>query len=161
MPQALWSSKLPTYNKLSIFGCEAYAFILRDKRSKLAPHTTKCIFLGYGTDAEFGYKQWDLEKQKLIRRRDVVFNKYAILSFNPSQPKRSGKQVSFDEDIVEGPTHRAELTNNRKGPSQSLCRIQIGRRSNSLIRFVQTSKSVDPNWPRHSLCHDHHGFIWT
>ena len=55
VPQALWSGKQPTYDRLRIFGCEAYAFIPRDKRTKLAPHATKCIFLGYGTDGDFGY----------------------------------------------------------------------------------------------------------
>ena len=46
VPQALWSGKEPTYDRLRIFGCEAYAFIPREKRTKLAPHAMKCIFLG-------------------------------------------------------------------------------------------------------------------
>ena len=56
VPQALWSGKEPTYDRLRIFGCEAYAFIPREKRTKLAPHAMKCIFLGYRTDGEFGYR---------------------------------------------------------------------------------------------------------
>mgnify|MGYP002776780872 CR=1 FL=1 len=65
--QALWSRKEPTYGRLRIFGCEAYAFIPREKRTKLSPHAMKCIFLGYGTDGEFGYRLWDPENRKLIQ----------------------------------------------------------------------------------------------
>ena len=39
----------------------------RDKRTKLAPHALKCIFLNYGIDGNFVYCLWDLENQKLIR----------------------------------------------------------------------------------------------
>ena len=80
VPQALWSGKQPTYDRLCIFGCEAYAFIPREKRTKLAPHATKCIFLGYGTDGDFGYRLWDPENRKLIRSSDVVFNEDSIFS---------------------------------------------------------------------------------
>ena len=66
VPQALCSDTQPNYNQLRIFGCEAYAFIPREKRTKLSPHATKCIFLGYRTDGKFGYKLWDLENRKLI-----------------------------------------------------------------------------------------------
>ena len=77
--------------------------------TKLAHHATKCIFRGYGTHGEFNYRLWSSENWKLIRSSDVLFNEDSILSSHPSQPKRSGKKVSFDEDIVEGPTHQAEL----------------------------------------------------
>ena len=59
VPQALWLGKQPTYDRLRIFGCEDNAFIPRDKRMKLAPHAKKCIFLGYGTDGDYGYWLWD------------------------------------------------------------------------------------------------------
>ena len=52
---ALWSGNELTYDRLHIFGYEAYTFIPKEKRTKLAPHSTKCIILGYGTDRDFGY----------------------------------------------------------------------------------------------------------
>ena len=88
VPQALWSGRKTTYKRLRIFGCEAYTFIPREKRTKLVPHLTKCIFLGYGTNGEFGYRLWDPENQKLIRSSDAVFNEDSILS-NRSQQKIS------------------------------------------------------------------------
>ena len=109
MPQTLWSRKEPTYNRLHIFGCDAYVFIPREKRTKLAPHAKKCIFLSYGTNGEFGYMVWDPKKRRLIRSSDVVYNEDSILSWN--QQKIVGKKVSFeiDIDVVEGPTHRTKL----------------------------------------------------
>ena len=107
--QALWSGKELPYDRLRIFRCEPYAFIPREKSTKLARHATKCIFLNYGTDGEFNYKLWDPENRKLIRNSDVVFNEDSILSRN--QQKIVVKRVSFesDGDVVEGLTARTEL----------------------------------------------------
>ena len=109
VPQSLWSRKEPTYNRLHLFECEAYTFIPREKRTKLAPHSTKCTFLGYGTDGEFGYRLWDPKNRKLIWSSDVVSNEDSILSRN--QQKIVGKNVSFkiDTDVIEGPTHQTKL----------------------------------------------------
>ena len=109
VPQALWSGKQLTYDRLRIFGCEAYVFILKGKRTKLASHATKCIFLSYGTDGDFDYRLWDPENKKLIWSNNVVFNEDSIFS-KRNQQKRVGKKVSFEDDdnVVEGPTHRAE-----------------------------------------------------
>ena len=84
--QALWSDKQPTYDRLRIFRWEAYAFIPRDKRTKLAPHATRCKFLGYGTDGDFGYKLWDPKIWKLMRSSDVVLNEDSyLLSVKPTE----------------------------------------------------------------------------
>ena len=45
----------------------------------------------------------------MIWSSDVLFNEDSILSSNPSQPKKSGKKVSFDEDIVQESTQWPEL----------------------------------------------------
>ena len=37
----------------------------------------KCVFLGYDIN-EFGYRLWDFENHKIIRRRDVIFNENII-----------------------------------------------------------------------------------
>jgi hypothetical protein len=33
----------------------------------------RSVFIGYGTDS-YGYRKWDMEKQKTVRSMDVVFN---------------------------------------------------------------------------------------
>ena len=51
IPQEIWTGRKPNYDKLRIFGCEAYALIPKDDRQKLAPRSRKCVFLGYGPEA--------------------------------------------------------------------------------------------------------------
>ena len=51
----IWTSSKPNYDKLRIFGCEAYALIPKDDRRKLEPRSRKCVFLGYGPDGEIRY----------------------------------------------------------------------------------------------------------
>ena len=106
--QALWLEKEPAYEGLHIFRCEAYAFIPRENKTKLSPHATKCIFLGYGTDGEFGYKLWNPENRKLIRGSDVVFRLYSLTK--PAD--NSGQNISFEiaTNGVEGPSHRTECS---------------------------------------------------
>lgn len=40
----------------------------------------KCIFLGYANE-EFGYRLWDLVKNKIIRSRDDIFNESKIFKW--------------------------------------------------------------------------------
>ena len=93
-PQGLWSRQTPWYDRLRIFGCEEYMSAPKGNRQKLAPRSTKCIFLGYGTDGQFGYQLWDLELQRLVRSNDLVFNEHTIFT-DKIRPK-SEKQVNFD-----------------------------------------------------------------
>ena len=81
----------------------------------------KCIFLGYETDGEFGYKLWDPENRRLIRSSDVVFNEDSILSRN--QQKIVGKRVSFEiaKDNVEGSAHRTEENEVQTYPDTDDC----------------------------------------
>ena len=67
VPQELWSEKTPDYNRLRIFGCEAYALVPKDDRRKLESRSRKCIFLGYRPDGSFGYRLWDPETSQVIR----------------------------------------------------------------------------------------------
>ena len=48
--QETWTGSKPNYDKMRIFGCEAYALIPKDDRWKLEPRSRKCVFLGYGPD---------------------------------------------------------------------------------------------------------------
>jgi hypothetical protein len=63
---------------MRIFGCDAYALISKDQRSKLDPRAKRYVFVGYG-DGVKGYILWDHTAQKLIIRRDVVFDESSHL----------------------------------------------------------------------------------
>ena len=42
-------------NTLRVFGCTAYAYILKDELQKLDPKARKSILMGYGTETK-GYR---------------------------------------------------------------------------------------------------------
>jgi hypothetical protein len=78
IPQELWIGRKPDYDKLRIFGCEAYALVPKDERRKLESRSRKCVFLGYGPDGSFGYRLWDSETFQIVRSSDVVLNESAM-----------------------------------------------------------------------------------
>ena len=61
-----------------MFGCSAYADIVRDERSKLDAKSRQCIFLGYHKGVK-GFKLWDLKINKVVISRDVIFYEKAML----------------------------------------------------------------------------------
>ena len=58
IPQELWSGSKPNYDKMRIFGCEAYALILKDDRRKHKPRFRKLFSLAMDqmarSDTHFG-----------------------------------------------------------------------------------------------------------
>lgn len=77
-PAELWYGSKPDLSNIRIFGSMCYNQIPAEKRKKLDVKSTKCIMLGYGTS--FGiFRLWDIENNKLILGRHVVFNEKAIL----------------------------------------------------------------------------------
>lgn len=59
VPEEVWTGSPPSYGHLRVFGCEAYVHMPKEKHSKLDPKSKKCIFLGYGSSGEMGYRLWD------------------------------------------------------------------------------------------------------
>ncbi|GMF23329.1 unnamed protein product [Phytophthora fragariaefolia] len=52
----------------------AYAWIPKDKRTKLEAHAVKCIFVGYDEEDRSGYRLLRLLDYEVIHSRDVRFN---------------------------------------------------------------------------------------
>ena len=69
-PYEAWHGKKPKVEHLRVFGCDAYAHIPKDERSKLDSKARKCILLGHGQETK-GYRLYD----KVLYSRDVQFNK--------------------------------------------------------------------------------------
>jgi transposase InsO family protein len=59
------------YQKLRPFGCVCYAHVPKEKRKKFDRRSIKGIMVGY---APTGYRIYDLEKQKVIEARNVLFD---------------------------------------------------------------------------------------
>ena len=69
------------YSHLKIFGCDAYALILRNQRSKLDPKSKCYVFIGYDYAVK-GYRLWDPSSRKIFISRDVTFDEYSLLKSN-------------------------------------------------------------------------------
>jgi hypothetical protein len=55
----------PSYEHLHMFGCACYPNLSAKATHKLAPRSTKCIFLGYSADHK-GYRCLDLTTNNII-----------------------------------------------------------------------------------------------
>ena len=62
---------------LKIFGCDAYAHVPKDERSKLDVKAQKCVLLGYGTDTK-RYRLLIQESEKLFYSRDIKLNESSL-----------------------------------------------------------------------------------
>ena len=71
-PQEAWSGKKPTVEHFRVFGCEAYAHVSDEKRTKLDLKSVKCIFLGYYEGSKC-YRLFNPEKKTIVKSRDVKF----------------------------------------------------------------------------------------
>ena len=56
-----------------MFGCEAWAHILNEKRKALQPKSEKCIFVGYSEDVK-GYRLLQPHSRDIIIIKDVKFD---------------------------------------------------------------------------------------
>ena len=72
------------FSYLKVFCCVSYIHIDSNARSKLDAKSKICFFIGYGDvkfgygDVKFGYKFWDEQNRKIIRSRNVIFNKQVM-----------------------------------------------------------------------------------
>ena len=73
-PEEAWSGKEVNLSFLKVFSCVSYVHIDSTDISKHDPKSVICTFIGYGIN-QFGYRFWDDKNRKIIRSRDVIFNK--------------------------------------------------------------------------------------
>ena len=66
IPEEAWTWKKVNYSFLKPFGCEAFAHINKENRTKLEAKSKKCTFIGYGAN-DFFYHLYDYENHKIIR----------------------------------------------------------------------------------------------
>ena len=69
-----WTDKEVKLNHLLTFGCISYVHVKLNRMSKLDSKFKRCIFIGYRTN-DHDYRFWDPKNRKIIRHKNVVFNK--------------------------------------------------------------------------------------
>jgi hypothetical protein len=72
-PHVTLFGSTPSYKHLRVFGYACYPNIAATAPHKLAPQSTRCVFLGYSADQQ-GYRFLDLSTNRLIVSRHVVFD---------------------------------------------------------------------------------------
>lgn len=73
----MWIGKRIYYSFLKLFEYHAFIHIDKEYKNKLDAKYQKCYFIGYGIDG-LGYRLWDVDNQKLIRSRGVIFNEMCL-----------------------------------------------------------------------------------
>ena len=105
-PLEVWTGKKPSLSHLTIFGCDAYVHVPKEKRTKLDSKSKKCIFIGY-KDGLKGYKLWNPVTRKVVYIPDVVFRevkdviKHEVPSEEPEKIEFELKEEESDSTIEE------------------------------------------------------------
>ena len=121
-PEEAWSSKKSTIEHFWVFGCDAYAHVSDEKRTKLDSKSVKCIFLGYyeGTKC---YRLFNPETKKIVKSRDVKF----------VEVTESKEKEGIDEVNNEPLTHNVKV-NTLRTPHPNL---KLKVRKKWEIQFIQ------------------------
>ena len=77
LPEEEWIGKAVSLSHLKVFDCISYMHINAEKRDKPDAKSRKSFFIGYGTD-EFGYKFWNEQDKKVIRNKNIIFNRRTL-----------------------------------------------------------------------------------
>ncbi|MCO5586774.1 hypothetical protein L7F22_040716 [Adiantum nelumboides] len=96
VPEEVWIGLPPSYGHLCVFGCKAYVHVPKVKCSKLDPKSKRCIFLGYGSSGEMGYRLWDPIDRKIVHSHDVIFHEDSMYRAPPRTVEV--RRVIFEED---------------------------------------------------------------
>lgn len=110
-PEEMWSGRKPNLAHLRVFGCTAFVHVPKGVGSKLMSRTKRCIFLGYDT-IDFSYRLLDIDKNCIIRSRNVVFDESSFPAREEGAPGRERKhdseeivlEESAEQAVVEAPS---------------------------------------------------------
>lgn len=72
-PFEKWYGRKPNIAHLKVFGCAAYSHVPSAERRKLDKKAHRMCFIGYSKNPK-GYRLIDPSTEKVVTRRDVVFN---------------------------------------------------------------------------------------
>lgn len=133
-PFEMWHDKKPQIKYLRVFGSTAFVHNKTGK-GKFDDKSWKGILLGYEPN---GYKVWNLESEKFVTVRDVVFDEINFLQYRPVL-KPEGNDTLNSRDETDSMMHNKSVShkqqdNSNKSENQSdtyECPIKI-RKTNDL-----------------------------
>jgi hypothetical protein len=89
----VWTGYKPSLNHIKMFGCDSYVHVPSKLRKSLDSKTKVCKLLGYSKNVKV-YKLYDTQSNKVIVRKDVMFNGFQT-NFK-SQHKTSRSRLSYN-----------------------------------------------------------------
>ena len=102
-PFEAWSGRKPNISHIRVFGCEAFSFVVSEKRKKLDQKVEKCIFVGYDSQHK-GYRLYSPSYKAVLVSRDVKFNELPFDStskedvVDPEDSSVTPSWLDFDGD---------------------------------------------------------------
>ncbi|GKU96422.1 hypothetical protein SLEP1_g9661 [Rubroshorea leprosula] len=107
----------------------------KEQRTKLDDKAIPFIFIGYG-DEEFDYRLWDLEKEKTVRSRDVMFHEHEKINDLKEEkaPRSSGEGV---EDLTLAKTPSRRITNREEGEPENFKEILSHKDKDCWMKAIQ------------------------
>jgi hypothetical protein len=90
-----------TYEHLRVFGCACLPNLFATVSHKLAPHSTRCAFIGYFPDHK-GYRCLDISTNRVVITRHVIFDE-ASFPFAASPHLTNDYEFLSKMDLVPAP----------------------------------------------------------
>ena len=106
-PYQLWYDQKPDISNLRAFGSTAYAHIPNELRQKFDEKAEQLVMVGYSLRSK-GYRLLDPVTNKIVVRRDVVFNETELGLLRPMS--NDDETVSVDISEATQPVQRSERT---------------------------------------------------
>jgi hypothetical protein len=136
-PFEAWSGRKPSIKHLKVFGCICYVQIPKEKRYKLDETSEKYIFVGYSSMSK-GYRLYNLETNKVIISRDVLFDEKAKWNWEQGQVEEQLVSVTV---LQQGPAEGSASNDDSTYPSSS---STASPSSPSSLSSSSTSPSSSP-----------------
>lgn len=103
-PYEVLFHRQPDYSHLRIFGCLCYPNLFTSTPHKLAPHSCRCVFLGYSPEHK-DYRCMHLDSRKLIISRHVILDE-TCFPFQHQQPHTGSATTNPPASTLDGyPAH--------------------------------------------------------
>ena len=123
VPFEVFYGKKSSVSHYRTFGCDCYAFISKEKRTKWAPKSCKCYFLGYSSQTK-GYRLFEPKTGKVIVSRDVKFNENSF-----SDRVQHGHEIELEieqevpKDTAEKDVQKEKETTNETEQEEPIVKV--------------------------------------
>ncbi|KJZ78398.1 hypothetical protein HIM_02436 [Hirsutella minnesotensis 3608] len=101
-PWELWRGEKPRSGHLRVFGCPAWVFIPKEKRTKLLKRAWQGVFVGYKEETDKIYLVWNPADKKVHEVRFVEFDESKYMDNQISQESQSQYDDEKEEKKEQG-----------------------------------------------------------